>query len=179
MADESMVRNLRAQIECIWPQERLVFERHGVPRAPRVLDVGCGTGELVACLGERVYLLRGGYEVDGREIAPLDETRVREAARELRRAGVEAVAITSAFAPMNAAMEERARGLTERLDTAENHLGTIIPRLDEVGRARDESGASRFHAERGRRFAPGATRRRRDVHFDRGWKSQSQCLPSG
>jgi|GEM_PF-823526 len=38
-------------------------------------------------------------------------------------------------AGVSAAMEERARGLTERLDTAENHLGTIIPRLDEVGRA--------------------------------------------
>jgi chromosome segregation ATPase len=38
-------------------------------------------------------------------------------------------------AGLSAAMEERARGLTERLDTAENHLGTIIPRLDEVGRA--------------------------------------------
>jgi DNA repair ATPase RecN len=38
-------------------------------------------------------------------------------------------------AGLSAAMEERARGLTDRLDTAENHLGTIIPRLDEVGRA--------------------------------------------
>jgi SAM-dependent methyltransferase len=51
MADESMVRNPRAQIECLWPQERSIFERHGVPARARVLDVGCGTGELVAKLG--------------------------------------------------------------------------------------------------------------------------------
>jgi SAM-dependent methyltransferase len=51
MADESMVRNLRAQIECLWPQERPVFERHALPARARVLDVGCGTGELVGKLG--------------------------------------------------------------------------------------------------------------------------------
>src|SRR6267378_1427296 len=44
MADESMVRNLAAQIEAIWPQEKPIFERHPPPRS--VLDVGCGTGEV-------------------------------------------------------------------------------------------------------------------------------------
>jgi len=44
MADESMVRNLAAQIEAIWPQEEPIFARHPEPR--RILDVGCGTGEL-------------------------------------------------------------------------------------------------------------------------------------
>ena len=43
MADESMVRNLAAQIEAIWPQEEPIFARH----APsKILDVGCGTGEV-------------------------------------------------------------------------------------------------------------------------------------
>jgi ubiquinone/menaquinone biosynthesis C-methylase UbiE len=42
MADESMVRNLAAQAEAIWPQEEPLVRRH----APHdVLDVGCGTGE--------------------------------------------------------------------------------------------------------------------------------------
>ncbi|KAF1686712.1 hydantoinase subunit beta [Pseudoxanthomonas broegbernensis] len=73
--------------------------------------------ELVAHVCERgrwVFLLPGGYEVDGREIAPLDEARVRDAARRLRLAGVDAVAISSAFAPMNAAMEERAAAIVRR-----------------------------------------------------------------
>jgi SAM-dependent methyltransferase len=48
MSDESMVRNLRAQIECVWPQERPVMERHGLPQGAHVLDVGCGTGEFSA-----------------------------------------------------------------------------------------------------------------------------------
>lgn len=44
MADESMVRNLTAQAEAIWPQEEPIMRRHGAPRA--ILDVGCGTGEI-------------------------------------------------------------------------------------------------------------------------------------
>lgn len=44
MADESMVRNLRAQAEAIWPQEEPLFRRYGEPK--RILDVGCGTGEI-------------------------------------------------------------------------------------------------------------------------------------
>ena len=46
MADESMVRNLAAQIEAIWPQEEPIFRRNPVPSHGRILDVGCGTGEL-------------------------------------------------------------------------------------------------------------------------------------
>ena len=52
MADESMVRNLRAQAECIWPQEREIFVRHGLVGGIRILDAGCGTGEITGRLAE-------------------------------------------------------------------------------------------------------------------------------
>lgn len=53
MADESMVRNLAAQALAIWPQEAPLFARYALPRAPRILDAGCGTGEIASRLAER------------------------------------------------------------------------------------------------------------------------------
>jgi len=44
MADESMVRNLAAQAEAIWPQEEPLVRAYGERTA--ILDVGCGTGEI-------------------------------------------------------------------------------------------------------------------------------------
>jgi SAM-dependent methyltransferase len=73
MADESMVRNLRAQIEAIWPQERALVERHLIGENARVLDVGCGTGEWAAkLLGLRPDLTLLGIDVDA---AHLDKAR--------------------------------------------------------------------------------------------------------
>ncbi len=52
MADESMVRNLAAQIEAIWPQEAPLFARYGLGSHARILDAGCGTGEATLRLAE-------------------------------------------------------------------------------------------------------------------------------
>src|SRR5260370_5945094 len=52
MADESMVRNLDAQARAIWPQEIPLVLRYALPREPRILDAGCGTGEISSRLPE-------------------------------------------------------------------------------------------------------------------------------
>ena len=52
MADESMVRNLAAQAQAIWPQEAPLFRRYTLPASPRILDAGCGTGEGASRLAE-------------------------------------------------------------------------------------------------------------------------------
>jgi ubiquinone/menaquinone biosynthesis C-methylase UbiE len=52
MADESMVRNLAAQAQAIWPQEAGLFRRYGFADDIRVLDAGCGTGEISSRLAE-------------------------------------------------------------------------------------------------------------------------------
>ena len=52
MADESMVRNLAAQAEAIWPQEEPIFDRHPLGGGS-VLDVGCGTGEITSRLAAK------------------------------------------------------------------------------------------------------------------------------
>ena len=52
MADESMVRTLAAQAMAIWPQERGLFLREPLAGSARILDAGCGTGEISARLAE-------------------------------------------------------------------------------------------------------------------------------
>jgi SAM-dependent methyltransferase len=52
MADESMVRNLDAQARAIWPQEIELFRRYTLPDECRILDAGCGTGEISSRLAE-------------------------------------------------------------------------------------------------------------------------------
>ena len=81
MADESMVRNLAAQAEAIWPQERLLFARYGLPAAASILDAGCGTGEITLRLSE----LYPKAEVLGVDV--LDEHLERARARTVHLAG--------------------------------------------------------------------------------------------
>jgi len=86
--------------------------------------------DLRRCIGEASFQLPGGYEFDGREISALDERAIRNAARQVRRQGIEAVAISCVFAPINRAMEERAaRIVAEEIPGASISLSSTIGRL--------------------------------------------------
>ena len=78
MADESMIRTLAAQIEAIWPQEKRLIDLYRLPRNPRVLDVGAGTGEFSA----RVAATYPGATVLGVELltASVEHARAKYAA---------------------------------------------------------------------------------------------------
>src|SRR4051812_5439979 len=78
MADESMLRTLAAQIEAIWPQEKRLIELYRLPRKPRVLDVGAGSGEFSA----RIADFLPEAEVLGIELLPasVETARVRHGA---------------------------------------------------------------------------------------------------
>lgn len=85
--------------------------------------------DLAECVGGDVFLLPGGYEVDGREIAPFDAAKVRAAAETLQARGIRAVAITSAFAPVNATMEEQAAEIVRAV-----HPEAAVTRSNAIGR---------------------------------------------
>jgi N-methylhydantoinase A/oxoprolinase/acetone carboxylase beta subunit len=55
----------------------------------------------------KVFQLHGGYEFDGREIAPFDPAEVMEVAREIRRAGLKVAAVSAVFSPVRDDMERR------------------------------------------------------------------------
>ncbi len=69
-----------------------------------------------AALREAVHghteIVRGGFNYDGRPITPLDRDELRRAAREFAARGLEAVAISSVFAPVNTAQEQEAAELS-------------------------------------------------------------------
>ena len=85
--------------------------------------------ELSAALGGHRYMVRGGHEFDGREIAPLDEKALREVGRDMCEKGLKVVAITSVFSPVNAGMEVRA---AEILGSEVDGLGVSLS--NEIGR---------------------------------------------
>lgn len=64
--------------------------------------------DLVEVVLGKAFMLQGGFEFDGREIAPFSPDEVMSAAREIRAMGLRAVAVSSAFAPINSSMERRA-----------------------------------------------------------------------
>ncbi len=52
MGDESMARNLAFQAQAIWPQEEPLFARYRLSGPLRILDLGCGTGEITRRLAD-------------------------------------------------------------------------------------------------------------------------------
>src|SRR5258708_3392723 len=91
MADESMVRNLAAQAEAIWPLELPVVDAHGLAPDARILDVGCGTGEIARRLADRF----AGARITGVDLIP--EHLDYAAARNERHGARLAYAVGNAF----------------------------------------------------------------------------------
>jgi SAM-dependent methyltransferase len=79
MAHESMVRNLAAQAEAIWPQEVEILRGYRLPERPSIVDVGCGTGEI----SRRLAALVPGASVVGLDLIAAHLKLAREAAASL------------------------------------------------------------------------------------------------
>ena len=80
-------------------------------------------------LGGSVRLCRGGHEFDGRKIAPLDHDELRRAASDFSAEGIETIAISSVFSPVNSEAEAEAAAVI-----AEALPGVAISLSHEIGR---------------------------------------------
>ena len=58
-------------------------------------------------IGGNAHLAHGGHEFDGREISAFDPDEVRGICEQIRDAGLNAIAISSVFSPVNATFEEQ------------------------------------------------------------------------
>lgn len=86
--------------------------------------------DMQACVGNHRFMVHGGHEFDGREIAPLDERELGEIADYLEANDIQSLAITSVFAPVTPEHEERAADYFHKrlpqLDITESHqIGRI------------------------------------------------------
>jgi N-methylhydantoinase A/oxoprolinase/acetone carboxylase beta subunit len=80
-------------------------------------------------------IIGGGFNYDGRPIAPLDAGELRRAAREFAARGLEAIAVSSVFAPVNPSQElEVAQVLQEALPGARIALSSQIGRIGLIER---------------------------------------------
>ena len=85
--------------------------------------------DLRAVVDGGAYLVGGGFEFDGRLVAPLDEVAVADAARQMRRDGVTAVAVTGVFSALSDAQERRAAEIVRQ-----EHPEARITLSSDVGR---------------------------------------------
>ncbi|MEJ8567687.1 hydantoinase/oxoprolinase family protein [Elongatibacter sediminis] len=86
--------------------------------------------DLRAAIGEHIYMVGGGCYYTGAEYMPLDEEALVKAARDIRDKGLEAVAITSIFAPIRQDYEERAAAIIREYApdvaiTQSNQVGSL------------------------------------------------------
>ena len=69
--------------------------------------------ELKQAIGGFTYMVHGGHEFDGREIASVDPAEIREVAKQMRKQGVEAAAICGVFSPVDPAHEQEAAAILQ------------------------------------------------------------------
>ncbi len=81
--------------------------RIGLPATGAIKPLTGWPQDLKQAIGNLQFLVSGGHEFDGREIAPLDESELRRIARQIKGL-VDSVAITSVFSPVSNDHERKA-----------------------------------------------------------------------
>lgn len=98
----------------------IVERRHLAPTAAVRLCLPAGAAlppmvdwpaDLLAVLGEHVYLAKGGNEFDGRAISPLDPDEIAAIGRDIAGKGIKAIAVSAIFSPVDDRMEAQAASI--------------------------------------------------------------------
>ena len=85
--------------------------------------------DLREIVGGNAHLAHGGHEFDGREISEFQPDEVRAIAEKIRDAGLDAIAISSVFSPVNATFEEQSAEIVRSVIPGAN-----ITLSSEIGR---------------------------------------------
>jgi N-methylhydantoinase A/oxoprolinase/acetone carboxylase beta subunit len=95
--------------------------------------------DLREAIGGRYFLAHGGHEFDGREISPFSEDEIRGIAREIQAAGINAIAISSVFSPVNTAFEEKTAAIVKEIIPDANI--TLSSKIGRIGLLERENAA--------------------------------------
>jgi N-methylhydantoinase A/oxoprolinase/acetone carboxylase beta subunit len=79
--------------------------RLGLPAGASVPPMTGWPKQLAEAIGGRSFMCHGGYEFDGRPLSPFQPDEIKRVAESIAAEGIEAVAVTSIFSPMNADVE--------------------------------------------------------------------------
>jgi len=86
--------------------------------------------DLRNAIGNHYFLVKGGYEFDGREIASFDSMEVRQVAKQILDRGITSVAISCVFSPINDEQEKQAAEIVRQvIPNAHVTLSSAIGRL--------------------------------------------------
>jgi len=86
--------------------------------------------DLRDAIGNHYFLVKGGYEFDGREIASFDSMEVRQVAKQILDRGITSVAISCVFSPINDEQEKQAAEIVRQvIPNAHVTLSSAIGRL--------------------------------------------------
>lgn len=95
--------------------------RIGAPATTAIKPMLDWQEDLKAAMDVSDYLVAGGNEFDGREIAPLDEEKILECASDMKKNKVESVAVIAVYSPVSDKHEKRARELIQSV------MGKAVP----------------------------------------------------
>lgn len=100
-----------------------------LPSGGSLRPFGDWPADLIAAMGLRYRLVDGGYEMDGRELAPIRPDQIRQAVRELRAEGCSEIAVSSVFATIRGEAEMEAARIVQ-----EEWPGVAVTVSQDIGR---------------------------------------------
>lgn len=103
--------------------------RLGLPATAALPPMVDWPEDLADTLGRHTYLCHGGHEFDGREISKFDPDEIKAAAADIKAKGIQAIAVSSVFSPVNQDMEKQAAEILEA-----EVPGSSVTLSSEIGR---------------------------------------------
>jgi len=87
--------------------QKIAAIRLCLPAADSLVQMIGWPKDLVDTLQPKKYFAKGGYEVDGREISPLDEDEINKIIDSIGKQNIDSIAVNSVYSPLNSTMEKR------------------------------------------------------------------------